>query len=124
LIGLGALGLSAFAQETPPQAPNPPQPPAVSREGRMAHRQAMQKLTSDFSAAVKNGSLTAEDQQKAQNALTQLQPHGKGAPRDPKARREAMHTVMQLSSNQALRPEDRDLLAKDLAALKAARTRN
>ena len=114
MIGFGVLGLSAFAQEAPsPQ----PQAAPVSREAMAARRQAMQRLTADFSAAVKNGGLTADDQQKAQTALAQLQPHGKGAPKDPQARHEAMKTVKLLSANPALRAEDRDLLAKDLAAL-------
>ena len=82
----------------------------------MARRQAMQKLTADFSAAVKNGSLSTDEQQKAQNAISQLGPHVKGAPRDPQARHEAMKTVRQMSNSAALRPEDRELLAKDLAA--------
>lgn len=114
MIGFGVLGLSAFAQEAPsPQ----PQAAPVSREAMAARRQAMQRLTADFSAAVKNGGLTADDQQKAQTALAQLQPHGKGAPKDPQARHEAMKTVKLMSANPALRAEDRDLLAKDLAAL-------
>ena len=118
MIGFGVLGLSAFAQEAPsPQ----PQAAPVSREAMAARRQAMQRLTADFTAAVKNGGLTADDQQKAQTALAQLQPHGKGAPRDPQARHDAMKTVKLLSANPALRAEDRDLLAKDLAALHPAR---
>ncbi len=118
MIGFGVLGLSAFAQEAPsPQ----PQAAPVSREAMAARRQAMQRLTTDFSAAVKNGGLSADDQQKAQTALAQLQPHGKGAPRDPQARHDAMKTVKQISANPALRAEDRDLLAKDLAAIHPAR---
>ena len=121
LIGIGVFGLSAFAQEAPPQAPTAQQAAPVSREAMVARRQAMQRLTTDFSAAVKNGRLSAEDQQKAQSALAQLQPHGKGAPRDPQARREAMRTVREMSMSSALRPEDRDLLTKDLAAMKPVR---
>ena len=118
MILFGVLGLLAFAQEAPsPQ----PQAAPVSREAMAARRQAMQRLTADFTAAVKNGGLTADDQQKAQTALAQLQPHGKGAPRDPQARHDAMKTVKLLSANPALRAEDRDLLAKDLAALHPAR---
>ena len=124
LMGFCILGLSALAQEAAPQAPSvQPQGPA-SREAKTERRQAMQQLTADFGAAVKNSSLSAEDRQKAQNALTQLQPHGKGAPRDPQARQEAMRTVRQMSANPALRAEDRDLLAKDLAAMRPTRTRN
>ena len=77
----------------------------------------MQRLTTDFSAAVKNGSLSADEQQKAKSALAQLGPHVKGAPRDPQARRQAMKIVREMSANPALRAEDRDLLAKDLAAV-------
>jgi hypothetical protein len=120
LIGFAALGLSAFAQETPQTAP-PQQAAPQSREAMAARRQAMQRLTADFSAAVKNGSLSADDQQKAQNAIAELQPHVKGVPRDPKGHHQAMQFVKQMSSNPALRPEDRDLLAKDLAALPQAR---
>ena len=124
LMGFCVLGLSALAQEAPPQAPSAQPAAPASREAMAARRQAMQQLTADFSAAVKNSSLSAEDRQKAQSALTQLQPHGKGAPRDPQARQEAMRTVRQMSANPALRPEDRDLLAKDLAAIRPNRTRN
>ena len=56
LIGLSLMGLASFAQEMPQQPVAP-----VSHEAMLARRQAMQKLTSDFSAAVKNGSLSAED---------------------------------------------------------------
>ena len=119
LVGLGVLGLSvAFAQDMP--APQQQAAP-VSREAAMARRAATQKLKADFGAAIKNGALSADDAQKAQNALAQLQPHAKGAPRDPQARHEAMKTVRQMASNPALRPEDRDVLAKDLAAMKPAR---
>ena len=111
LIGLSLMGLAAFAQEMPQQPVVP-----VGREAIMARRQAMQKLTGDFSAAVKNGSFPAEDQQKAQRAIAQLGRHVKGAPKDPQARHEAMKTVRQMSNSAALRPEDRELLAKDLAA--------
>jgi len=121
LIGLAALGLSAFAQEAAGQQEQQ-QPAPVSREMRMARRQAMQKLTTDFAAAVKNGSLSADDQKKAQDAIAQLQPHMKGAaPADPQARHAAMKTVREMSANPALRAEDRDLLAKDLAAVTSAR---
>jgi len=117
LIGFSSvLGLSAFAQAVPA----PPQAAPVSREAAMARRQAMQHLTADFSAAVKNGSLSADDSQKAQNALAQLQPHAKGTPRDPQARHEALKTLRQMSANPDLRPEDRELLTKDLTALKRA----
>ena len=118
LIGFGVFGLAAFAQEAPPQTPNTQPAAPVSREAMGARRQAMQRFTADFGASVKNGSLSAEDRQKAQDALAQLQPQGKGVPRDPQARHEAMKTVRQLSANPALRAEDRELLAKDLAALR------
>lgn len=123
LIGLAALGLTAFAQEAPQQA-DPQQAPATQqapspakREAMAARRQAVQKLTADFNAAVKNGGLSADDQQKAQTAIAALQPHVKGTPRDPQAHRQAMRVVREMSSNPALRQEDRDLLAKDLAAV-------
>jgi hypothetical protein len=119
LIGFAALGLSAFAQEPMPQ--QQPQTAPASREAMAARRQAMQRLTADFSTAVKNANLPAEDQQRAQAALAQLGPHVKGAPRDPQARRQAMKTVRQMSTNPAFRPEDRDLLAKDLAAITPVR---
>ena len=117
LIGFGLLGLGAFGQESPQQAPTAQQPPAVSLEARQARRQAIERLSADFSAAIKNGSLSAEEQQKAQSAVAQLGPHGKGTQRDPQARREALKMIRQMSANQALRAEDRELLAKDLAAL-------
>ncbi|HEY3741193.1 MAG TPA: hypothetical protein VGL53_15180 [Bryobacteraceae bacterium] len=123
LIGLAALGLTAFAQEAPqqtdPQQAPPPQqaPSPARREAMAARRQAVQKLTADFGAAVKNAGLSADDQQKAQTAIAELQPHAKGTPRDPHARRQAMRVVREMSANPALRPEDRDLLAKDLAAV-------
>ncbi len=114
LIGCSLMGLAAFAQEMP--AP-PQQAAATSKEAAMARRQAMQKLATDFNSAVKNGSLSADDQQKAQSALAQLGPHVKGAPKDPQARHTAIKTVRQMSNSPALRPEDRDLLANDLAAV-------
>ena len=117
LIGFGVLGLAAFGQDMPkPQEATP-----VSREAKAARHAASQQLTADFGAAIKNGTLSADDAGKAQNALSQLQPHSKGAPRDPQARREAMKTVRQMAANPGLKPEDRELLAKDLAALKPAR---
>jgi len=115
LIGFGLLGLTAFAQD--PAPPPAPQATPGTKEAMVARRQAMQRLTTDFSAAVRNSTLSAEDQQKAQAAVAQLGPHIKGAPRDPEARRHAMKVVRQMSANPALRPEDRDLLAKDLAAV-------
>ena len=48
--------------------------------------------------------------------MAQLGPPVKGAARDRQARREAMKTVRQMSNSAALRTEDRELLAKDLAA--------
>jgi hypothetical protein len=120
LIGFAALGLAAFGQETPQTAPQQ-QPAPQSKEAMAARRQAMQKLTTDFAAAVKSSSLSADDQQKAQNAIAELQPHVKGVPRDPKGRHQAMQLVRQMSTNPALRQEDRDLLTKDLAALPPAR---
>lgn len=119
LIGFAALGLSALAQE----AAGPQAEPAAASQAKTARRQATQRLTADFSAAMKNGSLSPDDQQKAQTALTQLQPHAKHAPRDPQARHQAMQTLKQMSANPALKPEDRDLLAKDFAALKPNRAR-
>ena len=119
VLGLSGLGLSVFAQEVP----KPQQAAPVVREAMQARRAAMQRLTADFSAAVKNGSLPADDQQKAQEALAKLQPHAKGAPRDAQARHEAMKTVRTLSASPALRAEDRELLAKDLAAVKPNRAR-
>jgi hypothetical protein len=121
-MGLTLLGLTAFAQETPQAAPQQQQP--LSKEAMAARRQAMAKLTSDFSVAVKNGSLSANDQQKAQDAIAKLQPHMKGAARDPQARHQAMQFVRQMSTNPSLRPEDRDLLAKDLAAVAPNRPQN
>jgi hypothetical protein len=119
LIGFAAMGLAAFGQDPAQPPATPQQQTPAGRQAMAARREATQRLATDFSNAVKNGSLSAEDQQKAQAALAQLGPHTKGALRDPQARREAMGVVRQLSASTALRPEDRDLLAKDLAALKA-----
>ena len=125
-IGLTALGLAAFAQEMPnPQQAAPATATTSTRETANVRRQALQRLSTDFGAAIKNGSLSADDTQKAQSALAQLQPYGKGSPRDPKGRHDAMKTVRHMSVDPALRPEDRELLAKDLAAIpsKAAKNR-
>ena len=122
LMGFAALSLAAFGQD-PAQPPSTaPQQAPVSRQAMAARREAMQRLTTDFNNAIKNGSLTAEDQQKAQAALAQLGPHVKGAPRDPQARHEAMKVVRQMSASTALRPQDRDTLAKDLAALRSTQS--
>ena len=122
LIGLSVVGLTAFAQEMPNPQVAPQPATATTRETKMARRQATQRLVTDFGAAVKNASLSPDDAQKAQAALTQLQaPHGKGSARDPQGRHEAMKTVREMSASAALRPADRELLAKDLAALKPVR---
>ena len=117
LIGLGVLGLAAFGQDMP----NPQQATPASRGAKGAHRAAKQRLRADFGAAIKNGTLSADDTDKAQNALAQLQPTGKRATKDPQARREAMKTVRQMAANPGLKPEDRELLAKDFAALRPSR---
>ena len=123
LIGFSVVGLAGFAQEAPaPQTQQQATPAHASRGGNMARREANQKLVADFGTAVKNGSLAGDDLQKAQSALAALQQrHGKGAPRDPRARHQAMKTVRTISGNPGLRAEDRDVLARDLAALKPAR---
>ena len=94
----------------------------------MARRQVMQRLTVDFRAALQNGVLAAEDRQKAEAALSQIQPRtrAKGTGRaqaDPPARRDAMQLIQQMSASPALRNEDRQVLAKDLADLQALRHR-
>ena len=108
LIGFAALSLSAaFAQA-----------PQTTQQPKAARHQAMQRLMTDFTAAIKT--LPPDDQQKAQTAIAQLnKTHVKGAPRDPQARHQAMQVVKQMSGSPALRPEDRETLSKDLAALRA-----
>ena len=93
------------------------------REAKMARRQLMQKLTSDFQTAMQKGSLSAEDRQKAETALAQIQPHSKGTKgtADPQTRHAAMKTIQQMASNPALSTADREVLAKDLADMKAMR---
>jgi hypothetical protein len=109
-----------MAQDTP--APQPPATPPT-REAMMARRQVMQRLTADFRSAIQNGSLAADDRQKAEAALAQIQPQTKATrgSGDPKARHAAMALVQQMSASAALRGEDRQLLVKDLADLKALR---
>ena len=116
LIGFAAMGLAAFGQDPMPQ----PQTAPTGHQTSPARREAMQHLTADFNNAVKNGSLSPDDHQKVQAALAQLGPHVKGAPRDPQGRQEAMKVLRQVSTSSALKVEDRDVLARDFAALKAA----
>ena len=112
----------AVAQEAPSLQPAPTT--ASRREAMMARRQVMQRLTTDFRAALQNASFTTDDRQKAEAALAQVQPktRTKGAAQasvDPKARHEAMKLIQQMSASPAVRNEDRQVLAKDLADLKA-----
>lgn len=120
----GALALSAalsFGQDQAP-AQQAAQPPAASpKEQARARRQAMQKLTTDFAAAVKSANLADADRQKAEAAIANLQPAAKGAQRDPKARQEALKYVRVMSRSQSFSEQDRTLLAQDLATVQSLR---
>jgi hypothetical protein len=126
LLPLSLMAVGLTAQDMPAPQPQQQSAPASPRDAMMARRQVMQRLSADFRTAVQNGGLSADDKQKAEAALAQIQPRtkgNKGAPADPQARHAAMQTVQQMSANPALRSEDRQVLAKDLADLQALRHR-